>query len=61
VTACLADLGDQIDAVLAWLGIHGVSRFEAVSCILGAIVLVVLCAAVRSAVRMALLRCPVRK
>jgi len=61
LAACLTDLGDQLDAAMAWLGVHGVSRLEAVSTILGAITIIVLYMAVRSAVRMALLRCPVRK
>lgn len=54
-------LGHALDVLFDHLGIHGVSGLEAGLCALGATVALVLCAAVHSAVRMALLRCSVRK
>ena len=53
----LADPGRFLDASLACLGIHGVSRFQAMTCVLGATTFLLLCVAVRSAARMAFLRC----
>jgi hypothetical protein len=40
---------------------HGISGFDAVFYILGVTTFVVLCAAIHSVVRMAFLRCSVRK
>jgi len=60
LAACLTDLGDQLDAVLGWLTMHGMSK-ETLCYVFGAIALFVIYSAVRSAVRIALLRCPVRK
>ena len=50
-----------VDILLGYLGIHGVNGLEAGLYILGVTVVLVLCAAVNSAVRMAFLRCSVRK
>jgi len=46
---------------LGYLRIHGVSGLDAVFYILGVTTFLVLCAAVHSAIRMAFLRCSVRK
>jgi len=47
--------------LLGYVGIHGVSLFQAICYALGAATLLAILGAVRSAYRMALLRCPVRK
>lgn len=57
----LTGLGHELDILLDHLGIRGVSGLEAGLYVLGATVVFVLCAAVHSAVRMAFLRCSVRK
>jgi hypothetical protein len=56
-----AGLGHWLGILLGYLGIHGVNGLEAGLYILGVTVVLVLCAAVNSAVRMAFLRCSVRK
>jgi hypothetical protein len=56
-----AGLGHSLLILLDRLGIHNVNGLEASLYIGGVTVVLVLCAAVHSAVRMALLRCSVRK
>ncbi len=57
----VAGLGHSLGAFLDHLGIHGVNGLEAGLYIFGATFVLVLCLAVHSAVRMAFLRCSVRK
>jgi hypothetical protein len=57
----LAGLGPSLDSLLGHLGIHGVGGLDACCYIVGAAAVLGLCAAVRSATRVAFLRCSVRK
>jgi len=57
----LAALGPSLDNLMGQLGIHGVTRVEAVVCILGATILLGFCVNVHSATRVAFRRCSVWK
>jgi hypothetical protein len=57
----MAGLGPSLDSLLGHLRIHGVGGLDLCFYVVGAAVVIGFCAAVRSATRVAFLRCSVRK
>ncbi|MGA8577322.1 MAG: hypothetical protein WB579_01470 [Bryobacteraceae bacterium] len=57
----VASLGHALDTLMSYLGVRGVNGLEAVYYILGATISLGLCAAVRSAIRIAFLSCSTRR
>jgi hypothetical protein len=57
----LAILGRSFEGLLGHIGIHGAGGLDAGGYVLAAAVLLGFCAAVRSATRMAFLRCSIPK